>query len=214
MRDQLTWAADVSEIKLLMARYVKNVHRMDYMSSFETLMANTHPELRFEYMESGAYLGPEHVRTYMQALHDYMQSPQDKKGYMGLHHCMTPNILINDRGDRAYGHWNILSPWAMPATPYPCDRRTLTAMWFTGKYENEFIKLDGEWKLLKVHLIAYTRAPYELGWVRQADAMRIQTMHGITPDEPPRYYTYHPDCMYSSANIYNWGPYLPENTDF
>lgn len=214
MKNQLIWAADINEIKMLMARYVTNVHRMDYMSNFENLMANTHPEVRFEYMESGAYIGPEHVRAYMQALHDYMQSPQDKLGYMGLNHCMTPNIVINNNGDRAYGHWNILSPWSMPATPYPCDRRTLTAMWFTGKYENEFIKIDGEWKILKVHLIAYTRTPYELGWVRQADAMRIQPMHGITPDDPPRYYTYHPDCMYSSANIYNWGPYLPENTDF
>lgn len=214
MKNKLFWAADINEIKMLMARYVTNVHRMDYMSSFAQLMANTHPDLRFEYMESGTYIGPDHVRTYMQALHNYMQSPQDKRGYMGLNHCMTPNIIINDNGDRAYGHWNILSPWAMQATPFPCDCRTLTAMWFTGKYDIEFIKLDGEWKILKLHLIAYTRAPYELGWVRQADAMRIQPMHGITPDEPPRYYTYHPDSMYTSANIFNWGPYLPESTDF
>ncbi|MCD8325017.1 MAG: nuclear transport factor 2 family protein [Clostridiales bacterium] len=214
MKDQLTWVADIYEIKTLMSRYITNVHKMDYISSFHDLMANTHPDLSFEYMESGAYLGPDHVRTYMQALHDYMQSPQDKLGYMGLHHCITPNIVINDNDDRAYGHWAIMSPWAMPATPYPCDQRKLTAMWFVGKYENEFIKLDDEWKILKIHLISYARAPYDLGWVRQADAMRIPPMYGITPDKPPRYYTYHPDCMYSSANIYNWGPYLPEDTNF
>lgn len=214
MLEQLERAADINEIKMLMARYITNVHRMDYMSCFDRLMANEHPELRFEYMESGAYIGPEHVRLYMQALHNYMQSPQDKRGYMGFHHCVTPNIIVNDAGTRAYGHWSVLSPWAMQATPYPCDQRTLTAMWFVGKYDNEFIKIDGRWKLLKVHLISYARSPYELGWVRQADAMRILPMHGITPDEPPRYYTYHPDCMYESSNIYNWGPFLPEDTDF
>ena len=214
MTKQFEQAMDLYEIKSLMMQYVSNVHQMDYMSSFENLMANTHPEIRFEYMESGAYIGPEHVKNYMQALHDYMQSPVDKKGYMNLNHCITPNIIINESRTRAYGHWAVLSPWAMPATPYPCDERMLTAMWFTGKYENEFIRIDDEWKILKIHLIAYTRAPYELGWVRQADAMRIPPMHGIIPDESPRYYTYHPDCMYESGNIYNWGPFLPEDKNF
>ena len=214
MKNQLTWAADINDIQQLMNRYIINVHRMDYMSSYNELMANDNPDLEFEYMESGAYVGPVHVKQYMQALHDYMQSPQDKLGYMGLNHCMTPNVIINDSGDRAVGHWSVFSPWSQQATPFPCDKRKLTAMWFTGKYENEFIKVDGEWKILKIHLIAYTRSPYELGWVRQADAMRIKIMDGLTPDKAPRMYAYHPDAVYSSANIFNWGPFLPDDTDF
>lgn len=214
MKEQLTWAADINDIQQLMNRYIINVHRMDYMSSYHELMANDNPDLEFEYMESGAYTGAEHVKQYMQALHNYMQSPQDKLGYMCLNHCMTPNIIINDKGDRAIGHWSVFSPWAQPATPFPCDKRKLTAMWFTGKYENEFIKIDGEWKILKIHLIAYTRSPYELGWVRQADAMRIKIMDGLTPDKAPRTYAYHPDAVYSSNNIFNWGPFLPDDTEF
>ena len=213
-RNELVRAADIHEIKMLMARYITNVHRMDYLSSHQKLMANRHPEVTFEYMESGAYIGPEQVYRYMKALHEYMQSPADKLGYMGLNHCVTPNIVVNKDGSAAKGHWAVLSPWAMQATPYPCDKRTLTAMWFYGKYDNEFIRTPEGWRILKVHLIAYTRAPFDLGWVRQADAMRIPPMHDLYPNRPPRYYTYHPDCMYTSGNIYNWGPYLPDDNDF
>ena len=80
----------------------------------------------------------------------------------------------------------------------------------TGDRAAEFIKVNGEWKILKLHLIAYVRTPFEEGWMRQADCMRIAPVRTLKPDQPPRYYTFHPDAVYSFDNIYNWGPYLPE----
>lgn len=203
-------AADVEEIQQLMARYVQNVHKMDYLTILEKLMAADNPEVSFEYMESGMYCGPEQVRAYLTALHESFQTPRDKTGYMGLQHLTTPKIIVSEDGQRAAGEWTILSPWAMQACPYPGNARKLTALWFIGRYSNEFIKVNGEWKILKVHLVSYARTPFEEGWIRQPDAMRIPPIPHLRPDKPPRYYTYHPDCVYSSDNIYNWGPYLPE----
>lgn len=203
-------AAAIDEIQQLMARYVQNIHKMDYNSNLEQLVAADHPDVSFEYMESGEYKGPEQVKAYMMALHDSFQTPREKTGYMGLQHLTTPKIIVSEDGQRAAGEWTILSPWAMQACPYPCDERKLTAMWFVGRYTNEFIKVGGEWKLLKIHLVSYVRTPFEQGWMRQPDAMRIAPVPHLRPDNPPRYYTFHPDCVYSFDNIYNWGPYLPE----
>ena len=83
-------------------------------------------------------------------------------------------------------------------------------MWFIGRYQNEFVKVDVEWKILKLHLIAYVRTPFDQGWMKQADCMRLAPVRELRPDNPPRYYTFHPDAVYSFDNIYNWGPYLPE----
>ena len=203
-------AAAVDEIQLLMAQYVQNVQKMDYKTNLETLMAADHPDVCFEYMESGMYKGPEQVRAYMLALHETFQKPFEKTGYMGLQHLTTPKVILNESLDRACGEWTILSPWAKQACPYPGDERKLTAMWFVGRYANEFIKADGQWKILKLHLVSYVRTPFDQGWMRQPDAMRVPPIPQLRPDEPPRYYTFHPDCVYSFDNIYNWGPYLPE----
>lgn len=205
-------AANISEIQNLMADYVTNCLKMDYKTSMEKLFAIDHPEVSFEYMEGGEYKGPDQVKAYMGALHAQAQSIEEKTGWMEFQHLTTPKIIISDngQGDRAAGQWTILSPWAKVCTPYPCDERKLTALWFIGRYQNEFIKVDGEWKILKLHLIAYVRTPFEQGWMKQADAMRIAPVRELRPDNPPRYYTFHPDCVYSFDNIYNWGPYLPE----
>lgn len=212
--NKANYYADINEIQMLMAKYIMNIHKMDFKSSYDDLMANNHPEISFEYMESGEYKGPEKVKAYMYALDDTFRTPRDKKGYMGLQHINTPKIIINDEGNRARGNWTILSPWAMQAYPYPGDERKLTAMWFIGRYSCEFIKIDQKWKILKVHLVSYVRTPYDQGWVRQPDAMPIKPMPALRPDNPPRYYTYHPGCAYTHDNIFNWGPYLPKETDF
>ena len=205
-------AANMDEIQNLMADYVTNCLKMDYKSSLENLFAIDNPEVSFELMEGGEYKGTEQVKAYMMALHERAQSIEEKTGWMEFQHLTTPKIIISDNGtgDRAAGQWTILSPWAKVATPYPCDERKLTAMWFIGRYQNEFVKVDGEWKILKLHLIAYVRTPFDQGWMKQADCMRLAPVRELRPDNPPRYYTFHPDAVYSFDNIYNWGPYLPE----
>ena len=71
----------------------------------------------------------------------------------------------------------------MAIEPYPSNEHLPTAYWFIGKYDNEFIKIDEEWKLLKTHIIAFTRTPYNEGWVQQPDARRIYHPNANPPQE-------------------------------
>jgi hypothetical protein len=102
----------------------------------------------------------------------------------------------------------------MPVSPYPGNERKSTAYWFVGKYDNEYIKIDGVWKLLKVHVCAYARTPYDEGWLKQGDCRRIYHPGSGKPDRPSRTYTYHPDATYTGDEHYTWGPYLPDDGSF
>ena len=117
-------------------------------------------------------------------------------GWFGMICLWTPNIVISNDGTRARGQWNVLSPHCMHVSPYPGDIKTNTAYWFIGRYDNEFIKIDGTWKILKNRIRSFARAPYDLGWVRQSDARRIMHAYegcGSDPWQP----AYHPDNVYS-----------------
>ena len=81
------------------------------------------------------------------------------------------------------------------------------------RYDNEFIKIDGEWKILKNQVYSFARSPYDLGWVRQSDARRIMHAYhgcGDNPFQP----AYHPDNVYSGKGAHTWGPFLPDEGEF
>lgn len=102
----------------------------------------------------------------------------------------------------------------MAIAPYPGDEHVPTSYWFIGKYDNEFIKIDEEWKLLKTHIIAFSRTPYQEGWVRQPDARRIFHPNAQQPQQKGRIYTYHSDAVYSKDGNWTWGPHLPKDGSF
>ena len=102
----------------------------------------------------------------------------------------------------------------MSVSPYPGNEHKTTAYWFVGKYDNEYIKINNEWKLLKLHVCAYVRTPYDEGWLKQGDCKRIYHPGSGKPDNPSRIYTYHPDAIYSSGSLYSWRPFLPEDGSF
>ena len=81
----------------------------------------------------------------------------------------------------------------------------LTAMWLWGKYDMEYAKEDGEWKILKMRWVQVFRAPYDKGWVKAS--LDSTTDDRLSPDRPsaPGYYDpYRPD------KIKVFGPPPPE----
>jgi hypothetical protein len=50
--------------------------------------------------------------------------------------------------------------------------------WMDGVYENEYIKEDGKWKILKFRWCMFFHAPYLLSWVKPEKRVDIQ----IEPD--------------------------------
>lgn len=211
-KDIARWrrAADNSEIQMLIGKAVSYRDKMDIESIRDKLFAIDHPEVRIELGESGGYEGPAHVRAYLDFWADFFTKPIDKRGWMDFQDLAQPLIVFSEDGDRARGMWNFFSPQSKHAMPYGTDERVLTALWVCGKYDCEFIRLEGQWKILKLQQIFYMRTPYELGWLKQADCLRMLPFHALQPDTPARYYTYRPDSVYSSDGLYTWGPFLPE----
>lgn len=203
-------SADNSEIQMLVGAAVSYRDKMDIQSIRDKIFAIDHPEVRIELGESGGYEGPEHVRAYLDFWAEFFTQPEDKRGWMDFQHLAEPLIVFSEDGDRARGMWPFFSPQAKHAMPHGADERMLTALWVCGKYDIEFIRINGRWKVLKLQQIFYMRTPYDLGWLKQADCLRIPPFHALPPDTPARYYFYRPDAVYSGDGLYTWGPFIPE----
>jgi len=205
--------ADHVEITQVMAELVQSFDRFDAMNILQNLMASDHPEVSVEFMEEGLYEGPEKVKAYMLAIQDYLDDPSDKRGFMPLQNLATPHIVVSTSGQRARAQWDILNASAMQATPYPGDQTKLTALWICGRYDNEFIKVGGKWKLLKLHLVTYFKSPFEEGWLKDPDCLRFGAckVEPTCPSNPNK--IYHSDANYSGDGLHTYGPFLPEKIE-
>jgi hypothetical protein len=66
------------------------------------------------------------------------------------------NAIIKVDGERAHGSWYLLGPFTL--------RKGNRAIWLAARYEDDYVKVNGQWKFK--HLRAFSRmtAPYEKGW--------------------------------------------------
>lgn len=71
-----------------------------------------------------------------------------------------------------------------------------------GKYDNEFVKENGEWKILKLRPICWLRTPYHKDFLECPDCRRTPSPY-YPPDEPPRISSFNPD---EGSNPDKWGP--------
>ena len=72
---------------------------------------------------------------------------------------MVMNPIIEIEGNRAKGTWYFLGPFTF--------RKNNEAKWLAARYEDDYIKVNGEWKYQ--HLRAHLRisANYEKGWANE-----------------------------------------------
>ncbi len=71
---------------------------------------------------------------------------------------MLHNPIIEVKGNKATGQWY----FEVPATDAGKNR----AVWISGKYEEEYVKVNGKWKFKKVVGKIYFITPYDEGWVK------------------------------------------------
>jgi len=210
---RLERAADIVEIQMLQAKYMNAIESMRFDVVYEEVLAHDHPEVYFEMCEMGAFVGPESVKNFLTTIagRNPTGGMAPMPGVLATLFIATPRVVFRKDGERAKAQWHVFGPHSMYVSPYPGDERKLTAYWFCGKYDNEFIKVNGEWKMLKMHAIMWFRSPYDEGWIKQADCRRIMPPAGCIPDQQPRFYTYSPDAVYTVDGPWNWGPFLPED---
>jgi hypothetical protein len=183
----------ILEIMNLQSRFNLWLEAGHFERIWNELFACKNPKVRCEIGESGVYEGPASVKRLWMAL----ANREPRRGYMAMIMPMTPYIVVAKDGKTAKGMWHAFGPHADYATPSPGDQQKLTAYWFFGKYDNEFVKEDGKWKFLSLHTIVYIRTPYDAGWTKEPDCARWQVPRGAPPDANSTLVNfYHPDGVF------------------
>jgi hypothetical protein len=103
----------------------------------------------------GVYVGKERIEEYLRRLH----GGQEGLIYGQLNEWVTlqPAVFVADDGQSATARWRdhgMLGQYKQHAE------------WRDGIYENTYVKDDGVWKILALHLYVNFVAPYEKGWAR------------------------------------------------
>ena len=70
---------------------------------------------------------------------------------------MVMNPIIEVDGDRAKGIWYLLQ-----ACTYAEGDR---AVWGSARYDEEYVRLQGEWKFRNLRLTSFFWTPFDRGWV-------------------------------------------------
>ena len=193
LETQAEHIADILEIINLQSRYNLWLEMGYYNRIWNELFAQNDPRVRCEIGETGVYEGPESVGRLWKAL----AASDRPRGYMAMIMPMTPYIVVSKDGKTARGMCSAFGPHSEHCWPYPGDKQKLTAYWFCGKYDNEFLKENGKWKLLSLHTIIYFRSPYDQGWLKQQDCHGWEPPESAPPDKPSVFTElYHPDGVF------------------
>lgn len=74
------------------------------------------------------------------------------------HNIFNPRIAID--GDRAKGTWYLLGPFTF--------RKDNGARWIACRYDDDYVKVNGQWKYQHLRADIRMVAPYEKGWASKA----------------------------------------------
>ncbi len=122
---RITRLEDIEAIKQLKIRYS---HICDDMHNPDRIASVFVEDGIWESPDFGIAVGHAEIRELFrkfQRMFDFSQ------------HNMT-NPLITVDGDRATGVWYIMGPWNFTDTG--------NKQWFALRYDDEYVKVDGEWK--------------------------------------------------------------------
>jgi len=137
---------DIEEIKQLQAKYA---YFIDMLQPEEVVKLMV-KDVKAEYGLWGSYQGTDGFLTFLKNI--IPVSP------MMRHEIFMP--LIEVKGDKAKGTWYLFGPFTA------LRPEGKVAVWIQGKYENEYVKVDGEWKFSHIRFTPSLYSPYEDGWVK------------------------------------------------
>jgi hypothetical protein len=142
---RITVLEDIEAIKKLKYQYA---HLVDTRNWQDFAMLATEDAI-WDFGDLGVYKGREEIIHFTRDI--------ILKTYSFMMH-MFHNPIIEVRGNEASGQWY----FEVPATDATKNR----AVWISGKYEEEYLKVNGTWKFRKVVGKIYFITPYDEGWVK------------------------------------------------
>lgn len=221
---RLSRHTDAVEVQNLMSRYIFYMENGKIAEVWDDLWTHTNEDVRVEIMDSGAYKGQEHVKRVWYTMgrrmdiHGNLIDTSPKVGDMSntntdraflllMLTISSPMIEISEDGTHAWGQWHIFGPHTNRVFDPESKTKKDTAFWIAGKYDNEFVKENGEWKILKLHPICWLRTPYHKDFLECPDCRRTPSPY-YPPDEPPTIHSFNPD---EGSNPDKWGPFPHEH---
>jgi hypothetical protein len=143
LEQRITRMEDIEAIKQLKARYCEICDDDHNPNRITTLFVD---DGIWEGGDFGKAQGHAAIRTLFRGFQQLISFSQH----------MVLNPLIEVEGNRAKGGWYFFGPFTF--------RKNNEAKWMAARYEDDYVKVNGEWKYQ--HLRAYLRmsAPYDKGW--------------------------------------------------
>lgn len=195
-------AEDKLEIERLMSKYQFYFAAGEGGRIVDELWAHEADDVANEFGASGVYAGLRCVATAYQK--DVLP------GKMNVHTMTTPYIEIAGDGKTAKGVWMSIGaemdagdlgpnpPKSLEArkllTSETADGKRFKAEWMWQKFEVEFIRENGVWKIWHLHGYDIFRCPYDENWVTwstkrfELDGLGIDALYTSNipyrPDEP------------------------------
>ena len=81
-----------------------------------------------------------------------------KRFSFALHFVLNPIITVH--GDEAHGSWYLFMTGTL--------RDSNQAIWSALRYEDEYVRVDGEWKYRSLRVAdSYFTTPFDQGWAKQ-----------------------------------------------
>jgi len=142
---RITIQEDIEAIKQLKARYCAVCDDDHNTEKITTLFVE---DGIWEGADLGSHQGHDAIRALFQSFKERISFSQ--------HNVMNPIIEVN--GDRATGTWYLLGPFTF--------RKGNRAIWLAARYDDDYVKVNSEWKFQHLRATGRMAAPYEKGWAK------------------------------------------------
>lgn len=192
---RVQYLEDMAAIQKLQSGYVHRLFTQRY-ESIPDLYARNAPDVSVEFSDSGLFTGHESVTR----LYNAFGRTREVPGFFILHMAVNPYIEIAADGRSARSHW--LSPGAANSPG--------GSSWIWGPYYVDYVKEDGEWKILHSNLVPLFRNPYQYSWgdAPHHGSVNVSGMLGLTPDGPSTLYRPFNEVK-DQGNLFRDHPDLP-----
>lgn len=150
---------DVEEIKKLMWNYT---YWLDY-GEFDKVMDCFVNDAKMDVRTRGEQAEGEDVMNFAcegkEAIREFFSVVLHQKDRFSASHLIL-NPVVTVEGDKATGIFYLLEPTAI-----------VRAMWGHGRYDIEYARVGGEWKITFFGFLWNFNTPYDEGWVKTRMAM-------------------------------------------
>lgn len=146
LEERLQRLEDIEAIKKLKARYCAGADERDE----EKFVGCFTDDAVWDGGNLGRFEGKAAIRDFFRSLPKLLS--------FAIHYVMNPRIDVT--GDSATGFWYLLEPCTM-------KEGGEQAVWGVAKYEEEYVRVNGEWKMQNLVLAPECWTPFDKGWVDQ-----------------------------------------------